>query len=90
MKGEREREGRDDGERNSFRNNKQHPNNNCMCVQQLCDIVSDILIEEGNVQNVAAPVTVCGDIHGQVCVVVWEVGCCSFVFFGPHHLHTTC
>lgn len=34
-------------------------------LKQLCDKVSEILIEEGNVQSVASPVTVCGDIHGQ-------------------------
>merc|ERR1740123_2235190 len=31
----------------------------------LIAIVSDILIEEANVLPVTAPVTVCGDIHGQ-------------------------
>lgn len=31
----------------------------------LCDLVRDILIEESNVQIVSAPVTICGDIHGQ-------------------------
>jgi serine/threonine-protein phosphatase 6 catalytic subunit len=34
--------------------------------QTLCDIVSEIMLEEPNVQHVPAPVTVCGDIHGQV------------------------
>ena len=34
-------------------------------IQQLCDMVSDILIEESNIQPVSTPVTVCGDIHGQ-------------------------
>ena len=34
--------------------------------QVLCDKVSEILIEEGNVVDVKSPVTVCGDIHGQV------------------------
>ena len=34
--------------------------------QKLCDYVSDLLLEESNVQPVQTPVTVCGDIHGQV------------------------
>uniref|UniRef100_A0A1I8HBQ2 Serine/threonine-protein phosphatase n=1 Tax=Macrostomum lignano TaxID=282301 RepID=A0A1I8HBQ2_9PLAT len=32
---------------------------------KLCNYVSDLLIEECNVQPVSTPVTVCGDIHGQ-------------------------
>lgn len=35
-------------------------------LKKLCDIVSEILLEESNVQPVSTPVTVCGDIHGQV------------------------
>lgn len=35
-------------------------------LKQLCEIVCDILMEESNVQPVSTPVTVCGDIHGQV------------------------
>jgi serine/threonine-protein phosphatase 4 catalytic subunit len=34
-------------------------------VKALCDKAKDILIEESNVQRVDAPVTICGDIHGQ-------------------------
>lgn len=31
----------------------------------LCDRVRSILLEESNIQPVASPVTICGDIHGQ-------------------------
>ena len=34
-------------------------------LKQLCTMVKTILIEEANVQPVKAPVTICGDIHGQ-------------------------
>ncbi|KAL3134793.1 Serine/threonine-protein phosphatase PP-X isozyme 2 [Trebouxia sp. C0010 RCD-2024] len=34
-------------------------------VKSLCEKALEILVEEGNVQRVDAPVTICGDIHGQ-------------------------
>merc|ERR1711985_168825 len=34
-------------------------------VKALCNKACEILLEESNVQRVHAPVTVCGDIHGQ-------------------------
>lgn len=34
-------------------------------VKALCEKAKEILINESNVQKVDAPVTVCGDIHGQ-------------------------
>ncbi|KEI42678.1 uncharacterized protein L969DRAFT_21542 [Mixia osmundae IAM 14324] len=35
-------------------------------IRQLCELVKDRLLEESNVQPVSSPVTVCGDIHGQL------------------------
>ena len=34
-------------------------------VKQLCDKAREVLVEESNAQPVRAPVTVCGDVHGQ-------------------------
>lgn len=34
-------------------------------MKQLCDIVKEYMMEESNIQPVSAPVTICGDIHGQ-------------------------
>lgn len=34
-------------------------------MKRLCETVKEYLMEESNIQPVAAPVTVCGDIHGQ-------------------------
>ena len=34
-------------------------------VRQLCEKAREILLNEGNVQPVKCPVTICGDVHGQ-------------------------
>ncbi|SCV73085.1 BQ2448_7010 [Microbotryum intermedium] len=57
-------------------------------MKQLCHIVRALLMEESNVQPVSSPVTVCGDIHGQL----WDLlellrvgGDCpstSYIFMG--------
>lgn len=45
--------------------------------QRLCDYVCDLLLEESNVQPVSTPVTVCGDIHGQVTARCRDTPQCS-------------
>lgn len=44
-------------------------------VKLLCQKALEVLVEESNVQRVDAPVTVCGDIHGQFYDLM-EVGLC--------------
>jgi hypothetical protein len=63
-------------------------------MKNLCDMVlvinqvKELLIEESNIQPVSAPVTVCGDIHGQfydlleLFRVGGEVPHTSYVFMG--------
>ena len=34
-------------------------------LRRVCGLVKELLVEESNVQPVASPVTVCGDVHGQ-------------------------
>ncbi|KAK8790920.1 hypothetical protein WA158_005551 [Blastocystis sp. Blastoise] len=34
-------------------------------LKRLCETAKEIFFEEGNVQQVSSPVTICGDIHGQ-------------------------
>lgn len=34
-------------------------------IKQLCEKAKEVLGQESNVQPVRAPVTICGDIHGQ-------------------------
>jgi len=41
----------------------------CECIKEneardLCNMARDILMEESNIQNIQAPITICGDIHG--------------------------
>jgi hypothetical protein len=38
-------------------------------IRELCKRVKDILAGERNVLEVPAPVTIVGDIHGQVCLI---------------------
>jgi serine/threonine-protein phosphatase 6 catalytic subunit len=57
-------------------------------LKQLCDMVREILMEESNVQPVNAPVTVCGDVHGQFFDVLelfrqgGEIPHTNYVFMG--------
>ena len=38
-------------------------------VKFLCDRAKDILSKESNVQEVHCPVTVCGDVHVNTCIL---------------------
>lgn len=57
-------------------------------LKRLCNMVKELLMEEANVQPVSAPVTVCGDIHGQFYDLLeliktgGEVPDTSYIFMG--------
>ena len=59
-------------------------------VRSLCDRAKEILMEEANVQRVDAPVTICGDIHGQfhdlmeLFRVGGEIPQTSYLFLGDY------
>jgi len=56
----------------------------------LCEKVKEILIEESNCQPVQAPVTICGDIHGQFHDLLelfnrgGEIPSTSYIFMGDY------
>ena len=56
----------------------------------LCENVKEILMEESNVQPVSAPVTICGDIHGQLFDLLelfrkgGQIPDSSYVFMGDY------
>lgn len=52
-------------------------------LKKLCEIVSALLLEESNIQPVSTPVTVCGDIHGQVTLFYLNISY-SFSCFTSH------
>ena len=57
-------------------------------LRQLCQLVSELLMEESNVQPVVSPVTIVGDLHGQFfdLLHLLKVGgwppATSFIFLG--------
>lgn len=59
-------------------------------LNQLCERVKEILVEESNVPPVSSPVTVCGDIHGQYYDLLelfrigGEVPSTNYIFMGDY------
>ena len=59
-------------------------------LKQLCGKAKEIFIEESNVQNVSAPVIICGDIHGQIYDLIelfkkgGEIPNSRYVFMGDY------
>eukprot|EP00045_Choanoeca_perplexa_P001623 m.20948 g.20948 ORF g.20948 m.20948 type:complete len:308 (+) comp11074_c0_seq1:85-1008(+) len=57
-------------------------------VRLLCEKAREILVREANVVNIGAPVTICGDIHGQhydlmeLFEVAGHVPDCNYLFMG--------
>lgn len=59
-------------------------------LKQLCEKAKEIFIEESNVQNVSAPVIICGDLHGQIYDVLelfkkgGEIPNSRYIFMGDY------
>lgn len=59
-------------------------------IRTVCETVKEVLVEENNVQPVSAPVTVCGDTHGQfydllkIFTVGGELPTTNYIFMGDY------
>jgi serine/threonine-protein phosphatase 2A catalytic subunit len=57
----------------------------------LTERAKEVLMEESNVQPVKCPVTVCGDIHGQLydLIELFRIGNDCTLFHAMHHCERT-
>ncbi|KAH3901846.1 probable Serine/threonine-protein phosphatase 4 catalytic subunit [Saccharomycodes ludwigii] len=53
----------------SYNTTNTNPNNNILSeenIYEICQYIQDLLIQEPNIAHIDTPVTICGDIHGQL------------------------
>ena len=47
-------------------------------IKELCEKAKEILVDEGNIKELHAPVTIVGDVHGLVSLSITECSLCIF------------